>query len=184
MKIVSIDIGLKNFAIVMEENSKILFMESFDLTSIPMNEHTYEEKYHTIYAMNAILENIKDKWIDSDFILIEQQGVFGNIAREYNLQTIKLQYQCIQYFIYMKYTQQATYTLDCVPSRLKTTIFKMDNSKKNTKYNRKQWSIEKVTDLLKDDVVILNKIKSMKKKDDVCDAYLQLQAYKIQHELK
>ena len=178
MKWISIDIGIKHFAIVIEEDSNIVYMETINLGEYLL-DIACEEKFQPVYAMNHILESINYLWYNCDYILIEQQGVFGNKHKEYNFQTMKLQYQCIQYFLYLKMKHKYTYQLECVPSRLKTSIFKMDMD--NTKYNRKKWSVQCCIEILQErnQHEWIEKIKKMKKKDDVCDAFLQLQAFKL-----
>lgn len=159
---VSIDVGLHNLATVIEENNKIIFTESKNLTNKDVVDNS------VLISLTNYLDCI-DLLKQSNVVLIEKQlGTKNHKAK-------RLENHIHSYFL-IKYPN---INVVLFPSSNKTKV--LDAPKKMTKYQRKKWSVEKTKELLlkRGDQENYDKIFSKKKADDESDAFLQLQAYKI-----
>lgn len=116
-----------------------------------------------------------------DFIIIEQQMKTNPMAQ-------RLEQHCVSWLTFMYLD---TKTIVIFPSRHKTQVLgapkKVPDSKgklkKMTKPQRKKWACDEASYILnlRDDIDSLHFIFSVnsKKKDDLCDCFIQLNAFKI-----
>jgi hypothetical protein len=223
VRVASIDIGKKNFAIYIEEFNKndLLSIQNipknkrYEISGIPTKE--FEVILNSIYKNGKIvlilneditinclntkklcnnifynLIDLLDKYIlyfdNCDTILIEQQMQFGK--KRNNSQMTKLSHFCYSYFIINdKYKNKNIIEF---PAYYKTQVLgaeKIQTIKNNKiiykfmdKPTRKKWSIQKTIDILNlrdNSNSSLNWLLSNKKKDDLSDVIIQLQAYKF-----
>jgi hypothetical protein len=143
--------------VCLEGNLKII--KHVDLTSIHSNVYI---------AMNKVLDTFKYIFDQCTHIIIEQQRVKNTMA-------IKLAQHCYSYFTF--HYSLFKYIVD-FPSYHKTKI--LGAEKGMSKYQRKTWAIQKATEILLDrgDVDALHILTKHKKKDDISDVIVQLQAFK------
>jgi len=165
-------------------SGKKILLCNYDLT-----ENTSKDKYYDkdiCYNMNECLDTYSDYWDKVSFVIVEQQMAFG---RKVNTMALKLGQNCQSYFMF-NYTKEELQIVE-FPAYHKTQILGAKKDEKTTKAGkksykvmgdkeRKKWSVEETTYLLclREDYETLNEIDGMKKKDDVSDVILQLQAYK------
>lgn len=178
MKIASFDIGSKNFAFCIErfneENLKkdtdrvwlegnISYVENANILSEDRHGYTFDK-------LLAFLENKKYLWTDVHIFLIESQ-------MSSNVKAFKIACQLEAYF---KTTYMFKQTI-MFPSVYKTKAFSTSETSLGTYSSRKTFTVNIVNKylLLRKDVCALRYIDSLKKKDDICDAICQLQAYKL-----
>ncbi len=135
--------------------------------------------------MTKELDDRKEYWEKCDTILIEQQMSFGR--KKTNTMALKLGQHCYSYFS-IKYGNSKT--LVEFPAYHKTQVLrapkkfgKIEKTYKNGKTvqindNLKKWSIRMATSILEQrkDTVFLEKLNSLKKKDDASDCLLMIQA--------
>lgn len=225
VRVASIDIGKKNFAIYIEEFNKKELMaiqnipkiKRYEISGKPTKE--FEDILNSIYKngklvlilneditmnclnskklcnnifynLNDLLDKYKLYFDNCDSIIIEQQMQFGKKKR--NSQMTKLSHHCYSYFII--HDKNRNKNIIEFPAFHKTQVLgaeKIQINKNNKitykfmdKPARKKWSIQKTIDILKlrDSIYpsnsILNWLMSNKKKDDLSDVIIQLQAYK------
>jgi hypothetical protein len=140
--------------------------------------------------MIKILDNYKEYWDTCKYFIIEQQMCFQNVR---NVMAVKLGQHCFSYFC-IKHGA-GTNVIE-FPAYHKTKVLgapkvKGDKVYKNgncnwkamTKPNRKKWAIHKATSILNNREES-NLMISHKKKDDLADTLIQLQAFKILHYCK
>ena len=136
--------------------------------------------------MYKILDKYKKYFDQCAYFIIEKQMCFDKIR---NLMAIKLGQHCQSYFI-LKYPEKIKNIIE-FPAYHKTILLgakKIKGNKilKNGKHNwktmdkksRKKWAILKAIEILK----LRNEeisITEFKKKDDLADTLLQMQAFKI-----
>lgn len=173
MKIVSFDIGEKNFAysILLKTCDNKIIIEKI------AHHNILKKKMQTIIEsciiITEILENIK--WTDFEVfsIIIEQQ-------MKSNIRAQKISQHIWSYF-YLKFgINNPSFCLKIVPSHLKTQYFLGKNKLDNRA--RKKWAVTKVYDILnthnsEQNKFILSQISDLKKQDDVCDTILQSIAF-------
>ena len=125
--------------------------------------------------MTCILDSYLEYWQKCTTFVIEQQMSFG---KKHNTLALKLGQHCLSYFIFHFANFKSILEF---PSYNKTKIH--GASKKMTKYQRKQWAVNKAMNMLidKDDQEILKVFKNLKKKDDAADAIVMLNAYKFMY---
>jgi hypothetical protein len=110
-----------------------------------------------------------------------------SFGKKINLIAIKIAQHCASYFI-MKYPN---INIIEFPSYHKTQVLGAEKEVKKTKRGnpkfvsmskpkRKKWAVNTCKEILenKGDLVSLERINKSKKKDDLADTYLQLQAFK------
>ena len=124
--------------------------------------------------MYNTLDEYASEFDKCDIILIEQQMSFG--ANKTNTMAIKLAQHCKSYFIY-KY--RGTKEIVDFPAYHKTQV--LGAIKGLTKPQRKKWSVEKAVDILlqRNDMKTIDMISEKKKRDDLADVFIQLQAFKF-----
>ncbi|MGL5961848.1 MAG: hypothetical protein ACRCZ0_07830 [Cetobacterium sp.] len=174
MKIVSFDVGEKNFAysIILKTNDNELIIEKI------AHHNILKKKMQTIIEsciiMTEILENIIKTLKNEVFSIIIEQQMRTNIRAQ------KLAQHLWSYF-YLKFgMKDSAFCLKFVPSHLKTQYFLGKNKLDNRA--RKKWAVTKVHDILKkhnteQNKFILSEIDALKKQDDVCDTILQSIAF-------
>lgn len=179
MKILSVDIGDKNFAysvcILEQSNLKIL---STVLVNVKPTKKKDQTLINTCLMLTKLFED--SDLASCDLVVIEQQ-VRGNVKAQ------KLAQHVWSYF-HTKFLNTNKQVVN-VPASLKTQTILGNNS---LCYNdRKKWSVSVVTTKqlitkaaeagLKVVVVeeVYQQIESLKKKDDVCDTIVQAVAYII-----
>lgn len=177
----------KEFGALMEKvylNGKKILLCNYDLT-----ENTNKDKYYDkdiCYNMNRVLESYADYWDDVSFVIVEQQMAFG---KKVNTMALKLGQNCQSYFMF-NYSKEELQIVE-FPAYHKTQVLGAQKEEKVTKTGkktykvmgdkeRKVWSVKEGYYLLalREDYETMNDIHAMKKKDDVNDVILQLQAYK------
>lgn len=161
--IASFDIGKKNFAYcVQDANRHIILYDCVDLTVYAKTP---------FIGMYIVLDKYKTIWDSCDVILVEQQMAFG---RKINLTAIKLAQHCLSYFIY---NYGCFKDIIEFPAYHKTRVF---DKSKMTKPQRKKWAIIKTLEILeqRQQHDIIEFIESRKKKDDLADCFLQIEAYR------
>jgi hypothetical protein len=165
-------------------NGKKILLCNYDLT-----ENTDKDKYYDkdiCYNMNRVLESYSEYWDNVSFVIVEQQMAFG---KKVNTMALKLGQNCQSYFMF-NYSKDEIKIVE-FPAYHKTQILgakKQENITKTGKKTykvmgdkeRKIWSVKEGCYLLalREDFETMSEINSMKKKDDVSDVILQLQAYK------
>jgi hypothetical protein len=124
--------------------------------------------------MYKTLDEFASYFDKCDIILIEQQMSFG--ANKTNTMAMKLSQHCKSYFIY-KYRE--TKEVVDFPAYHKTQI--LGATKAMTKPQRKKWAVEKAVDILlqRGDLDTVDMISEKKKRDDLADVFIQLQAFKF-----
>lgn len=165
-------------------SGKKILLCNYDLT-----ENTNKDKYYDkdiCYNMNTILDSYSEYWDKVSFVIVEQQMAFG---KKVNTMALKLGQNCQSYFMF-NYSKDEIQIVE-FPAYHKTQVLGAKKEEKTTKTGkktfkvmgdkeRKKWSVEEGTYLLcmREDYETMNEIQGMKKKDDVNDVILQLQAYK------
>lgn len=190
MKIVSFDVGEKNFAysiISKKEDDDLIIERVAHHNILKKNTQTIVE---SCILMTEILENIVeslDVADDENFSIIIEQQMRTNIRSQ------RLSQHLWSYF-YIRYGMGSgdlgsqfrmprahpNFCLKFVPSHLKTQYFLGKNKLDNRM--RKKWAVTKVHEILKkrdteQNQLILTQIDSLKKQDDVCDTILQSIAF-------
>ncbi len=158
--IASFDIGEKNFAycIATTTTTEISRWVRIDITSTRKKQTILE----SCARICDILES-EDGWNSCDLVLIEQQ-----MLRNVRAQRLS---QHVWTWFRVKYPNKSVMI---VPSSRKTQYFLGKNTL--TSKERKTWSVKTVTTILTDrnDVRNLRILSDASKKDDLCDAFLQL----------
>jgi len=175
-----------DFAILINKiyhNGKKILIKNVDLT-----EGTDKEKYFdsdTCYNLFDILDEYAEYFDKVDYVIVEKQMAFG---RKINTMALKLGQSCQSYFM-MNYGRKLKVIE--FPAYYKTIILgapqtetKLKNGKTKFKTlgdrERKKWSVEEGFYILslREDHETMSEIGLMKKKDDVNDVLVQLQAFK------
>ena len=166
------------------KNGKLILFKNTDLTKGCDKGKTLD--IQTYYNMYDLLAQYDEAFSSCKYIVIERQMMFG---RQTNPMAVKLAQHCFSYFI-MKHSNikpeeydayNKTQVLGCEMLETKTKTNKL-KYKTIDKPARKKWSVKKCEELfnLRNDQDSLNMFKSSKKKDDISDTILQVQAYKVQ----
>lgn len=166
MRIASFDIGKRNFALCVEEDDRIILLENHDLTS------RGDDLIPIMLEMTRVLSSHNDIFDRCNAFLVEQQMFFG---KSKNVMAVKLGQHCLSYFI----TRYGVLRdIQEFPAFHKTRVY---NAPKMTKPQRKKWAIDKSVQVLSDrsDPFLTSLLTDFKKKDDVADTILHIQAYKI-----
>jgi len=168
MKIVSFDIGEKNFAYcVGKDGANIEISQVYYYDLLQRKRQTVVE---SCMLISSILLNDFDV-TTCDTILIEQQ-------MRANVRAQRIAQHVWTFFHTMNEMKGGAKQIIFVPAHLKTQKF----IGKNTlgPKQRKAWAIEQIigeNSVLDGHAFIKSKIREMKKKDDVCDSILQLIAF-------
>lgn len=182
--IASIDPGKNNFAFSVEQidikkcnemknlSDLALVGKTIIAENINVSEGLDKTKYLDIKVfvnLNAVLDKYKKYWDKCRFILIEKQMSFGR--NKNNILALKIAQHCLSYFTFMYGSFK---TIIEYPAYHKTQV--LDAPPKMLKPARKKWAIEKALDILTTrgyyNSDILEKLKSVKKKDDISDCIL------------
>lgn len=206
MRIASFDIGKRNFAFVIEEyDDKIKYQiplvkyrQIKDQTRTPEYENALQQVYHNgkiicfknidivgeqnkkindesfFRHFTNILNEYAQEWDACHVFLIEQQMGYG---KNVNLTAIKIAQHCYSYFI-LRYLTDSKQVIE-FPSYHKTRV--LGAPKNYTKPQRKKWSIKEALGILleRESETMITEWNTYKKKDDISDCLIQLQAYKI-----
>ena len=165
-------------------NGKKLLLCNYDLTVDTDKEKYYDKDI--CYNMNRVLETYREYWDDVSYVIVEQQMAFG---KKVNTMALKLGQNCQSYFMF-NYGKDEIQIVE-FPAYHKTQVLGAKKTESVTKRGkktykvmgdkeRKVWSVKEGYYLLalREDYETMNEIQQMKKKDDVNDVILQLQAYK------
>jgi hypothetical protein len=164
-------------------NGKKILIKNIDLTS-----GTNKSKYFDIelcYNLIDVLDEYREYWDNVSYIVVEQQMSFG---KKVNTMALKLGQHCESYFLfkYGRFKKVIEF-----PAYYKTQVLGSEKIETKTKAGkiryknidktaRKKWAIEEGSCILaeREDFQTLSEITSMKKKDDLNDVIIQLQAFK------
>ncbi len=151
-------------------SGRLVLVRNEDLTDGCRSEKMLDTR--VLVRMNQVLTEYMDYWDKCAVILIEQQMSFG---KKRNTMALKLGQHCMSFFLFQYSTFKHIVEF---PAYHKTKV--MGGSSKMSKYERKKWSVEECERLLnrRGDEQGLEVIRVFKKRDDVSDVVLQLQAYK------
>lgn len=187
--VVSFDIGMKNFAWCVESrdidaaSSTIINIDVVDLTQTGCGNETYDVVSRR--KVLSFLDEKKEMWHTVDVVLVEQQ-YFNTFSKgrkrkggEANVKAIKIAETVMTYFLLRFPFKEIIY----YPSYNKTVL--LGAPAKLTKPQRKKWSVEHTLRVLeheRKDTNTLDKLRYIKKTrkqklDDVCDSFLQIQAW-------
>ena len=128
--------------------------------------------------MYKVLDSHSEQFVKCSIVIIEQQMSFG--SNKINTVALKLAQHCRSYFIF-KY--QGKKEIIEFPAYHKTQVMGAGkvNGKAMSKPERKKWSVEKMVDIFleRGDIASIDEISNEKKKDDLADVFVQLQAFKF-----
>lgn len=164
-------------------NGKKILINNVDIT-----KDVDKNKYFDIdlcHNMINLLNEYKEYWDKTSYIIVEQQMSFG---KKVNTMALKLAQNCETYFM-VNYGK--TKKIIEFPAYHKTQILGCKKDEKITKTgkksyknigqtSRKKWAIEEASCVLaeREDFQTLTELVSTKKKDDLSDTIIQLQAFK------
>jgi hypothetical protein len=175
MRIAAFDIGKRNFAICVEEvnhyppTETLLLLENHDLTT------RGDDLIPIMLEMTRILTSHHDLFDSCCAFLVEQQMFFGKLK---NPLAVKLAQHCLSHFINRYGVLR---DIQEFPAYHKTRVY---NTPKMNKPQRKKWAIDKAISVLSErSDPLLPTLLQYKKKDDVADTVLHVQAYKILNDL-
>lgn len=164
-------------------NGEIVLHQNVDLTANCDAKKKLDPQ--TFINMYDVLDEYKDYWDRCDDIVIEEQMSFG---RKTNTMALKLGQHCYSYFVFHYH---GTKNITVIPAYHKTQVFgapKIDHVSKTgrvtkkamDKAKRKKWSVEKAYEIfeLRQDQNGIAQLDDSRKKDDLADTLVQLQAYK------
>jgi hypothetical protein len=165
-------------------NGKIILYKNLDLTENCNPKLKLDPE--TFHNMIDALDTYTEYWDKCSVFLIEEQMSFG---KKLNKMAMKIGQHCYSYFTF-KYGRYKTVIE--FPAYHKTQILgapKVEGKpyksgkkryKAMEKPQRKKWSVEKAIEILtsRGEMEILNTLKTAKKRDDLADVLVQLQAFK------
>jgi len=165
------------------ENGKVILQKNLNLT-----KGCDSKKRLDVLSLHNMIEelDIFDSYFKKcTYIIIEKQMNFGK-AR--NPMAMKLADHCFSYFIF-RYGKVPVITefdsfhkTQVLGAEKKLTYTKKGKAKYGSvdPKKRKNWAVEKALEIFesREEDNIIESINKMKKKDDVCDTFLQLQAFK------
>jgi len=166
------------------KNGRVVLLENIDISSSPGDSTLSPQVF---VNMTRVLNSHADTWAGCEFIVIEQQMMFGKAT---NPSAVKLGQHCFSYFS-IKYgldkhivefpAYHKTQILGAAKEFNGVTKTGKPRYKTQSKPKRKKWCTAKALDilLLRGDDSTSTRIKEMRKKDDVCDVICQLQSWKI-----
>lgn len=176
--------NMNNILETIYNNGNIVLYDNVDLTANCDPKKKLDPE--TFYNMNDILDKYTEYWDKCSVIIIEEQMSFG---RKLNKMAMKLGQHCYSYFTF-RYGRFKT--IIEFPAYYKTQILgapKVEGKpyksgkkrwKAMEKPQRKKWSVEKAIEILtsRGELDILESLTTAKKRDDLADVLVQLQAYK------
>lgn len=158
------------------------------LKNVNLTEGTDKEKYFDsdiCYNMFDVLDEYKEYWDKVSYVIVEKQMAFG---RKINTMALKLGQSCQSYFM-MNYSRDLKVIE--FPAYYKTIVLGAPQTETKTKAGkikfktlgdreRKKWSIQEGFYImsLREDFETMSDVGIMKKRDDVNDVLIQLQAFK------
>ena len=158
------------------------------LKNVNLTEGTDKEKYFDsdiCYNMFDVLDEYKEYWDKVSYVIVEKQMAFG---RKINTMALKLGQSCQSYFM-MNYSRDLKVVE--FPAYYKTIVLGAPQIETKTKAGkikfktlsdreRKKWSIQEGFYImsLREDFETMSDVGIMKKRDDVNDVLIQLQAFK------
>ena len=176
----------KDFSFLIEniyKNGKNILLKNVNLTY-----GTDKDKYFDsdiCYNMFDTLDEYKEYWDKVSFVIVEKQMAFG---KKINTMALKLGQNCQSYFM-LNYSRDLK--IIEFPAYYKTLILGAPQVQTKTKTGkikfktlgdkeRKKWSIQEGFYImsLRDDFETMSDVGIMKKRDDVSDVLVQLQAFK------
>lgn len=166
------------------KNGNKVLLKKYDLTTKDVDKDKYFD-FNLCYNMVDVLNEYEEYWENVDLILVERQMSF---RKKINTMALKLGQHCESYFINkygrdIKIIEFEAYhkTQILGAEKILTTTKTGRKSYKNmTDYARKKWAVEEAFSVLsiRDDYETMSEIGSIKKKDDLSDVIIQLQAFK------
>lgn len=171
--IVSFDIGLKNLAcccLTCEEKSRVLHWDIHPLMAEDRKtKPTINQLSMTIFK---VMDDIVSKVPTVDYVLIENQPSRINGA----MKTIQM--IIYSYFQYKKYKENQITDVLLISANRKTIDhpyeINMEECKSSNKYTQRKWKSVQLTDkYIEQNDSLKTILKNHKKKDDLCDAFLQ-----------
>lgn len=169
MKILSFDIGEKNFAYCLG----IKRGQDIEISKV-CHHDVIQKKRQTVVESCLLISDILLQdldLLDCDIVLIEQQ-------MRSNIRAQRLSQHVWSFFHMINKLKNNKIEIIYVPSHLKTQKFIGKNILSSKQ--RKTWAVEKIIGddpLLENHENIKQTIRGMKKQDDVCDTILQMLAY-------
>jgi len=138
------------------------------------NPITDDNKNYDRKALFSLLESKREIWEKCDHVVIEQQLEVVRF-KQVNIKAIKIGEATLSWFIIHFPEKQ----FEVFGSSNKTRV--LNAPKKLKKLERKKWAVEKARELLveRKDEESLKIMEDLKKRDDVADCFLQLQAWKL-----
>lgn len=183
MRVCAFDLGVKNFAVAIESfdrtklngqqddvymEGKIEFVDKQELSAAKGGKITTK----VLKTLNDYIKTLLPQLQTCDVILIEKQFKCRGVQ---NAACIHLEHHLNG--ILMWALSHTKTKIEVYASRHKTKAFE---SQKMTKIERKKWTVEETTKLLlsREDYDTLD-IFNKKKKDDMADVIMMIQAYKM-----
>lgn len=155
--IISIDVGEKNFAYCIGDPNRVVAWKRHDVKS--KKSQTVLE---SCIKISTILDN-ENQLIDQCWAVVIEQQMMTNLRA-------KLIAQHLWSYFKTKYPGKV---VKFIPASRKTQHFLGKNNLDARQ--RKKWSIDKVCELMKDNEEMKALFENVEgKKDDICDAYLQM----------
>lgn len=203
MRTASFDIGKKNFAFCVQDFpdeieysseedlvtktqqlGKISYLENLDLTT-NCNPKLYLDP-KVFGNLTCELQKLEEMWKTVDVFIVEQQVCYKGVR---NPMALKLMQHVISYF-WIKHSDKkviefAGFHKGQVLGAPRTfgtiTVHYKNGNTREIKDNLKKWAIRKATEILesRQDLENLDKLNSLRKKDDASDTILQSIAHQV-----
>lgn len=152
---------------------RIILLENVDLyDNCDKSQKLDPQVFVNMY--NVLDQYRTEFWDQCVYFVIEQQMQFG--SNKTNNIASRLGQHCFSYFVFQYANFKQTVEF---PSYHKTRV--LGAAKKMGKRERKMWAVNKTMEILVDreDAMTIDNITSRKKRDDVSDTIVQLQAFKF-----
>nr|QBK84652.1 MAG: holliday junction resolvase [Pithovirus LCDPAC01] len=174
---VSIDIGIKNFALRIEERKEVKLPVIFEKMDFKGESESGPSTISPI-VMNTIFEYLKSRWFyisQCNLVLIERQ--MGTNPKSISISMIVLTY------VLLKIKDFPSNVVVCdINPKAKNKHF---NAPKHvTSYGLKKWAVDKAIEVLRmrsddwsADIIVKERGKTKSKGDDLADTVLQLDAF-------
>jgi hypothetical protein len=171
MKFASFDIGTKNLGVYFEENDHTPYV--YEVVCLCDSTTKSKYSYTILDNLSAYLEKHKEFLEQCDYIIIEKQLRVNKIAQRVEGHLIS----------WLLITLKCGQKIKSISSKEKTRQF--NAPLKMTKPQRKKWAVMFVKEMVFSNMHcdMLHLLETTKKADDICDAYLQCQAFKKIHKL-
>jgi hypothetical protein len=146
---------------------QLVYWKHVDLTSIGSTPE------QVLFKCTSVLDDHLSWWQQSSAFIIEQQMSFGSVR---NPMAVRLAHHCLSYFQILFGSFKVVVDF---PSYHKTRV--LGAQKKQSKRERKQWSVTYTKSLLhqRQEWEWLEYLNQHKKQDDLADVVTQLQAFKF-----